>query len=65
MTDTEHEHDGPPYNSAHYEAGAMKPGETPHHASMPEGSEDSVKTTKTRVDPHTGEPNEGRPDTAG
>ena len=67
MPDIDHDH--PPYRSGHYEEGAAKPpgenGEAPRHQSEPEGSEGSSKTSKTRTDPHTGEPTEGRPDTAG
>ena len=54
------------YRPDHYEAGSAKPSDTgPRHGTEPEGSEEAAKTTKTRTDPHTGEPTEGRPDTAG
>ncbi len=35
------------------------------NANEPAGSEGSSTTTKTRTDPQTGEPTEGRPETAG
>ena len=57
-----------PYRSEHYEEGSAKAGadgEAPRHSTEPEGSESSSKTSKTRTDPNTGEPTEGRPDTAG
>ena len=66
MSDIDHDH--PPYRSGHYEEGSAKPpedGEPPRHSTEPEGSEGSSSTSKTRTDPHTGEPSEGRPDTAG
>ncbi len=40
-------------------------GAQPRSTNEPHGSEGSSATTKTRTDPHTGEPTGGRPDTAG
>ena len=58
-----------PYRPEHYEEESAKQpgddGEAPRHSTEPVGSEGSSSTSKTRTDPHTGEPTEGRPDTAG
>jgi len=42
----------------------LKPGSPPRTSTEPQGSEGSVKNSKTLSDPSTGEPNPGRHDTA-
>ena len=43
----------------------LVPGQPPQHATKPAEAEHEGAGAKTRTNPHTGEPEGGRPDTAG